>query len=207
MSYYPLFLLVAAATVMSPGPGVLMSLSNALRLGWRGALPGILGVASGAAVVATLSATGLGLLLARSALAFSVLKWVGAAYLVYLGWKLWRAPALRWSAAAEALPPVPSGPWRRFVEGLLLQFTNPKAIFFFLSVLPQFVAADQPRAPQFALLVGSYALLVVLIHSLYAVLAQQSRRWLAGPRAGRLLNRIGGATFMGFGVAMAGARP
>ncbi|MCH7342408.1 LysE family translocator [Pelomonas sp. CA6] len=207
MSYYPLFLLVAAATVMSPGPGVLMSLSNALRLGWRGALPGILGVASGAAVVATLSATGLGLLLARSALAFSVLKWVGAAYLVYLGWKLWRAPALRWSAAEEALPPVPPGPWRRFVEGLLLQFTNPKAIFFFLSVLPQFVAADQPRAPQFALLVGSYALLVVLIHSLYAVLAQQSRRWLAGPRAGRLLNRIGGATFMGFGVAMAGARP
>lgn len=202
MKLYLLFLTVAALTVASPGPGVVMTLSNALRLGWRGAFGGILGVACGALVVAALSATSLGLLLAGSALAFTVVKGLGAAYLIYLGVRLWRAEPLHLLAA----PARGTGFGRLFLEGLLLQFTNPKAVFFFLSVLPPFIDPAEAFGPQFLRLVLSYGLLVVLIHSAYARFAQQARGWLVSERGGRLMNRSAGAVFIGFGVALATAR-
>src|SRR5688572_23458725 len=95
MKLYSLFLLMAAATVLSPGPGVVMTLTNSLRYGMKGTFGGILGIAFGALVVAAISATSLGMLLATSSVAFTVLKFIGAAYLVYLGIKLWRAPAFQ----------------------------------------------------------------------------------------------------------------
>lgn len=200
MNLYLLFLLVAAATVASPGPGVMLSLDNALRLGWRGSLPGIAGVATGAAVVAGLSATSLGLLLAQSALAFTIIKLAGAAYLVWLGIKLWRAPAQAWTEGAGK--PVLS-PARRFLEGLMLQFTNPKAIAFFLSILPQFVDPARPAIAQLVLLVASYAGLVLLIHGLYAWAAQSVRQFLGSARGRRWFQRGSGLIFIGFGVALA----
>lgn len=202
MKLYFLFLLVAAATVASPGPGVMLSLNNALRLGWRGSLPGIAGVAAGAAVVAGLSATSLGLLLAQSALAFTVIQLLGAAYLVWLGIKLWRAPAQDW--ADEVQTPVLS-PRRRFLEGLMLQFTNPKAIVFFLSILPQFVDPAHEAGPQLLLLVLSYATLVLIIHSVYAWGAQAVRQFLGSARGRRWFQRGSGLVFIGFGLALARA--
>lgn len=202
MKLYPLFLLVAAATVLSPGPGVLMTLTNSLRHGFANTLGGILGIAFGALLVAALSATSVGLILATSAMAFTLLKLLGAAYLIYLGLRLWRAPAFSF----EAQPSRRTGFARRFLEGLSLQLTNPKAIFFFLSVFPQFIDPQQDYATQFATLVCTYSALVVAIHCLYALFAHGARGWLASPRGGRLINRIGGATFIGFGIALASAR-
>jgi len=202
MTLYPVFLLVAATTVLSPGPGVVMTLTNSLRHGFRGTFAGIVGISFGTFAVAALSATGLGVLLAASATAFTVTKYVGAAYLVYLGIRLWRAPGVRIDAGATTA--VGSG--RRFLEGLTLQLTNPKAIFFFLSVFPQFVDHSRPGGRQFALLVLTYSALVVLIHSGYALTAERARGWLVSERGGRTLNRLGGATFMFFGAAMASAR-
>jgi homoserine/homoserine lactone efflux protein len=92
------------------------------------------------------------------------------------------------------------------VEGLSLQLTNPKAIFFFLSVFPQFLDHARPMAPQFAVLVLTYSTLVVLIHSGYALSAQRARSWLGSERGGRTMNRVGGATFVFFGAALATAR-
>jgi threonine/homoserine/homoserine lactone efflux protein len=201
MELYPLFLLVAAATVFSPGPGIVMTLTNALRYGLRGSFGGILGIAFGALVVAGISATSLGLLLATSALAFTILKFAGAAYLVYLGVRLWRAPPV---SLAEPVARR-AGFARRFAEGLSLQLTNPKAIFFFLSVFPQFIDTQHGYAAQFALLVCTYSALVVVIHCLYALFAQRAKRWLASPRGGRMVNRAGAVTFMGFGAALASA--
>ena len=202
MTLYPIFLVVAAATVLSPGPGVVMTLTNSLRYGFHGTFGGILGLAAGTLAVATLSATGLGVLLAASALAFTVLKYVGAAYLVYLGVRLWNAPPLRLETAGAH----PAGFGRRFLEGLSLQLTNPKAIFFFLSVFPQFIERGRAFAPQFALLVLTYGTLVVLVHCTYALTAGRARRWLTSERGGRTVNRVGGAAFMLFGAALATAR-
>jgi homoserine/homoserine lactone efflux protein len=202
MKLYPLFLLMAAATVFSPGPGVLMTLTNALRFGMKRTFGGILGISFGTLLVAAISATSLGIVLAASARAFTILKLIGATYLVYLGIKLWRAPALK----LKAQPAHEAGVGRRFLEGLTLQLTNPKAIFFFLSVFPQFIDHSMDYATQFAVQVLTYSSLVIIIHCLYALFAQRAKFWLISEGGGRTINRLGGATFMFFGAALAAAR-
>jgi threonine/homoserine/homoserine lactone efflux protein len=201
MKLYGLFILMAGSTVLSPGPGVVMTLSNALRHGLRGTAGGVLGIAFGALVVAALSATSLGLLLAASPLAFMILRLCGAVYLAYLGIRLWRAQPLRLAPPAGQAPDF----GKRFLEGLSLQVTNPNAIFFFLSVFPQFIEPGGGYAAQFTTLVVTYAALVVAIHSLYAAFAAKARRWLSSERGGRAVNRIGGASFIFFGAALAAA--
>lgn len=199
MELYLLFVVMAAVTVASPGPGVLMSLTNALHYGWRETFAGILGVASGALVVAALSATSLGVLLAASATAFTVMKYIGAAYLVYLGVRIFRAPPFSFTDRDGHA----ASPGRRFIEGITLQFTNPKAIFFFLSVFPQFITASEHYGLQFARLVLTYFALVVIIHCIYAAFAQRARSWFTSPRGGRILNRTAGSVFVVFGALLA----
>ena len=199
MKLYSVFLLVASVTVLSPGPGVVMSLTNALRYGLRGTFGGILGIAFGALVVAGISATSVGVLLATSALAFTVLKLVGATYLLYLGVRLWRAPPFRF--ADQPAHAATFG--RRFLEGLSLQLTNPKAIFFFLSVFPQFIDPQANYSIQFAALVLTYSGLVVVIHCAYALFARRAKHWLSSERGGNALNRTASATFVVFGATLA----
>lgn len=199
LSTYFLFLMFAATTVLSPGPGVVMTLSNALRTGYRGAIGGILGIALGAFVVAGVSATGLGVVLSSSALAFSVLKYIGAFYLVYLGLKSWFL-----SSKPVGLTDGKSLGFRvTFVEGLTLQLTNPKAIFFFLSVFPQFIHEGSDYLRHFLLLVFTYSVLVILIHSLYALFAKKAKNWLVSNRGSRLMHRTSGSAFIFFGVTLA----
>jgi homoserine/homoserine lactone efflux protein len=202
MKLYLLFLLMAATTVLSPGPGVVMTLTNALRYGMRGTVGGILGIALGALVVAAISATSLGLLLATSAIAFTVMKLVGAAYLIYLGIKLWRAPPFKFSEQ----PAHEASFARRFAEGLSLQVTNPKAIFFFLSVFPQFIDPAGNYALQFSTLVLTYCTLVVFIHCTYATFAKYAKNWLTSERGGNAVNKTAGASFVLFGAMLATAK-
>lgn len=199
MKSYPVFLVVAMATVFSPGPGVVMTLSNSLRYGLKGAFGGILGISLGALVIAAVSATSLGLLLATSALAFAILKYIGAAYLAYLGIKLWRAPAFQFTeqTAREANFRC------NFFKGMTLQFSNPKAIFFFLSVLPQFIDRKIDFAGQFTLMAMTYGLLIIVIHSLYAIGAQRMRLWLTSEMGGLVINKVAGTIFMFFCVTLA----
>jgi homoserine/homoserine lactone efflux protein len=201
VNLYLLFLLMATATVLSPGPGVLMTLTNALRYGARGTFGGILGIAFGALVVAAISATSIGVVLAVSATAFTILKFIGAAYLIYLGVRLWRAPSFKFTDRSTHKANF----GRRFMEGLSLQLTNPKAIFFFLSVFPQFIDPEKNYTAQFAVLVSTYSALVVVIHCMYAVSARRAKRWLTSERGGRNVNRAAGATFVFFGAALATA--
>lgn len=200
MASYGLFLLLATLTILSPGPGVVLTLSNALRHGWSGALPGILGIALGAFVVAGISASSLGLVLAASATAFTLLKYLGALYLLYLGVKMWRTQGFIPELSASA-----SRPWRRFVEALSIQLLNPKAGFFFLAVFPQFIQPEASYSRQFLVLVASYSLLVIAVHSAYALAANGARGWLSSRRGARIAGRLSGVTFLGFGVMMASA--
>jgi homoserine/homoserine lactone efflux protein len=143
--------------------------------GMKGTFGGILGISFGALVMAAISATSLGVVLAASALAFTIVKFIGAAYLVYLGIKLWRAPAFK----LKEQPAIEASFGRRFIEGMSLQLTNPKAIFFFLSIFPQFIDRSMDYSTQFTVQVLTYSSLVVVIHSLYALFAQSARLWLA----------------------------
>ena len=201
MKHYLLFVLMATATVFSPGPGVIMTLTNSLRHGLYGAFGGILGIASGAFLVAAISATSVGFVLATSAFAFTVMKYVGAAYLFYLGIKLWRAPVGEFKEAATES----AGFGRRFLEGIALQLTNPKAIFFFLSIFPQFIDASESYPLQFFALVITYSSLVVVIHFLYAFTAHRAKAWITSARCGRTVNKASGVTLMFFGATLANA--
>ena len=202
MKLYSLFLLMATVTVFSPGPGVVMTLTNALRYGMRGTFGGILGIAFGALVVAAISATSLGVLLAASAVAFTIIKLVGAVYLVYLGIRLWRSPPFKFAeqSAHEASFS------KRFLEGFSLQLTNPKAIFFFLSVFPQFIDPQKGFPIQFVTLVLTYSSLVVIIHSIYTIFAKRAKGWLVSERGGRIVSKVAATAFMFFGVALATAK-
>ena len=199
---FPVFLVMAVVTIATPGPGVVMTLTNTARFGLRNALGGILGLAAGIFCVATLSATSLGVLLASSAQAFAIVKYAGAAYLVYLGIRLWRAP----SRPVADLAANPATFRRRFASGIGLQLTNPQAILFFMSVLPQFIDASTPFVPQFALLVCTFSALLVIIHLTYATGARIARGWLRHPSAGRWINRTSGSAFIFFGLMLAGTR-
>lgn len=201
MDAYLLFLIIATATVLSPGPGVMLTLTNAIRYGVSGAIGGILGIACGTFIVAGISATSLGVLLATSTVAFSITKFIGAVYLIYLGIRLWRSPGAKLCTQSAAI----RSRRHQFIEGLTMQITNPKAVFFFMSVFPQFIDFSKNYVSHFALLVITYSSLVVIIHILYANLGKTARHWISSDKGGRMINRIGGGTFIGFGVGLATA--
>lgn len=199
MQLYFLFVVMATLTILSPGPGVLKSITNSLNYGFKSAFVGVLGLSTGVFCVATLSATSLGALLATSTLAFNVLKYVGAAYLVYMGIKLWRAPAIEFKNDDV----VSASYARLFIEGLIFQFSNPKALVFFLSVFPQFIHPEDNYVRQFAALVLTFCVLLIVIHSTYALFAHRVQFFLKTGRGGRIMNRVGGTAFIGFGVLLA----
>lgn len=199
MDVYLVFVLIASALILSPGPGVIHTLSNSIRYGAAGSISGILGIASGTAVVAVVAATGIGFILTTSAAAFAIMKYVGAAYLIYLGVKRWRAPTIKIGEARADVHGVAA----KFIEGSLIQILNPKVVLFFMSIFPQFINPASDFNRQFVVLVSTYSLLVVVIHLLYAVVAETARNWFASPVRGRIANRISGATFVGFGIGMA----
>jgi len=201
MENYLLFVLIASITVLSPGPGVILTLTNAISYGMRGAIGGIFGIAFGTFMVAGISATSLGVILATSSIAFSILKYIGAAYLIYLGIRLWNAPV----TPIEEKMQSKKGKKLQFLEGLTLQLTNPKAVFFFMSIFPQFVDFSKDHGSQFAFFVITYSSLVVIIHVIYAYLAKKSRKWLSSQKGGKRVNRLGGGTFIFFGIGLASA--
>lgn len=199
MQLYLVFVFMATMTILSPGPGVLRSLTNALTYGIRPAMFGILGLSGGVFCVAAISATSLGVLLSTSVTAFKIIKYIGVGYLVYLGIKLWRSPAVTLNSEHTTA----KSSHTLFVEGWMLQLSNPNAVFFFLSVLPQFIHRSRAYLPQFLLLVCTFCALLILIHSSYAVGARRARRWVDNGSGGQWLNRIGGAAFIGFGLLLA----
>ncbi len=202
MEHYILFLTIASVTVLSPGPGVTLTLTNSIRYGMYETFGGILGIATGNCIVATISATGLGLLLAASALAFTIMKYIGAAYLIYLGIKMWRTPPMAIKDTVALKPSIR----KRYLEAITMQLSNPKAIFFFLSIFPQFIDNSKSYAVQFIVLVLTFCLLVIGIHLLYAMSAQRVKRWLSSPRGSRIFNGIGAGAFIFFGLALATSR-
>ena len=199
---YFLFIVIAAAVIASPGPGIVLTLKNAIQYDCRGALPGIIGVALGMLLIAVISATGLGLLLTTSTLAFTLLKYVGAAYLIYLGIKLWRSQGAISASGAGRQKSVTS----RFLEGLGITVLNPKPIVFFLSLFPQFIDPAAAYVPQFALLALTFSALVVMIHCIYAIAANLARKRLSTPEGSAVINKISGGMFVCFGLALTSSR-
>lgn len=191
------FVAAAAVLLAIPGPTILLVIGQSLGAGRRGAWPLVAGVAAGDAVAMTLSLAGLGALLATSATAFTIMKVAGAAYLVWLGLKLWRAPV---EVAAEA---APRPAWQAAREAFVVTALNPKSIAFFVAFVPQFISPAAPFLPQAALLVPTFVAMAAGNAALYALLAARMSGAVRKPRVRRLINRAGGSVLIGAGAATA----
>ncbi len=194
------FALASAVVVLIPGPTVILVVSYALTQGRRVALSVAAGVALGDFLAMTLSLAGLGALLATSATLFTVLKWIGAAYLVYLGVRLWRAePHLVDVGAGQGERPRGS----IFGHAFVVTALNPKSIAFFIAFVPQFIDHAQPILPQLVIMEATFVVIGAVNALAYALAADQLRVRVRRPRVLRWINRAGATCLIGMGAATA----
>ncbi|MYZ48289.1 LysE family translocator [Propylenella binzhouense] len=190
------FAAASAVLVAIPGPTVLLVVSYAIGHGRRAGLATVAGVALGDFTAMTASMLGLGALLSASAGLFTLLKWVGAAYLVYLGARLWRArPADPASLEAPAARPA-----RIFAHAYVVTALNPKSIVFFVAFLPQFLVASAPLLPQMVVFEATFLVLATLNAAAYGLLASAARSTIRKPSVQRAVNRSAGTLLIGAGL-------
>ena len=192
-----LYALAAIGLSLSPGPNGLLALTHGALHGRRKTLFTIFGGACGFVCVVALSMFGIGALLKASLVWLAVLKWLGGAYLVWLGIQVWRAPPIGVDLAASA---APRAGWSMFRQGALSAMTNPKGILFFAAFLPQFIDPARSLWLQFVLMAGSFAVIETLTELLIASMAHRISPWLR--RVGRRFNQTCGGVFMAIGVAL-----
>ncbi|MDR7093340.1 LysE family transporter [Hydrogenophaga laconesensis] len=194
------------AIALSPGSGAVLSMTHGLAYGVKKTSATIAGLQLGLAVILLVAGVGVGALLLASATAFTVVKFAGAGYLIWLGLKQWRAHVGVAPAAGDAPALVqdavmPSAR-ERFVTGFFTNVTNPKGIVFMVAVLPQFIDPARGLWLQLLiLLVTTVAVDLVVMHG-YAFLASRAQRWLATARARRAQNRVFGGVLMAMGASL-----
>lgn len=192
-----IYLLAATGLSLSPGPNGLLALTHGALHGGRKALYTIFGGALGFVVVIALSMFGIGALLQTSLVWLTVLKWLGGAYLVWLGIQAWRAPPVGVDLDRTGLP---RAGWSLFRQGALSALSNPKAVLFFAAFLPQFIDPARSLWLQFAIMAGTFALIEIVTEALIASMAQRLQPWLR--RVGRRFNQTCGGLFVAIGVAL-----
>ena len=191
------FVLAAIIIAVSPGPGAALSMSAGLRHGQLGALPAIFGLQTALLIQLAVVGMGLGAVLAASATAFAVVKFAGAAYLVWLGVQKWRHAGAGDTQDGKTLR---SGLFR---QGLLVNLTNPKAIVFMAALTPQFIEPTRPQLPQFLIIALTMCVTDTIVMSGYALLASRLGAWLHNTRARRAQDRFFGGLFIGAGALLA----
>lgn len=203
LSNWLLFCSVALLVTFSPGPAVLLAISNAIAVGPRRAMISSMGNGFGLFIISGVAMAGMGVVLATSATAFMLLKLAGALYLVYLGIKQWRSKTSIVADAPVALGAAnPNSFWKLFRQGLTVALTNPKAILFFSALFPQFITPGEPVAVQFTVLTTSFVACAMLAHLFYANLARLLKTQLATPGRAKLFNRISGGAFVLLGLSL-----
>jgi len=201
------FFVAAWAICLSPGPGVLSSVTAGLSFGYRGAAWNLVGLQVGALLMLLVVGVGLGTVLAASPAAFEAIKWFGAAYLVWLGIQQWRA-----RASPIVLPDRVSGiepstatmrPASLILRGFLVNSSNPKGMLFTASVLPQFIDVHAPLLRQYGVAELTLLFTDVISMSLYTALGTQAVRLMRSPAALKVINRVFGTLFIVAGIALA----
>ncbi len=187
---------------LSPGAGAISCMAAGLRFGLRRAMWNIVGLIIGIMFVLLVVAVGLGALLATSTVAFLVVKWLGVAYLVWLGAQQWRAPAI--AIDADATVADMAGSRKQLVlRGFLVNATNPKGIVFMLAVLPQFIDPARPQLVQYLICGATLTLTDLVVMTGYTGLAARVLRLLRTPGQIRAMNRTFGGLLMGMGALLA----
>ena len=192
-----IYLVAVVGLSLSPGPNGLLALTHGALHGRCKALFTIGGGAFGFVVVVALAMFGIGALLKASLVWLTVLKWVGGAYLVWLGIQVWRAPPLGAELQTTA---APRPGWSLFQQGALAALTNPKAILFFAAFLPQFIDPARSLLQQFVVMAGTFAVVEIVFEVIVASMAQRISPWLR--RVGKRFNQACGGVFVLIGTAL-----
>ncbi|RPE67789.1 homoserine/homoserine lactone efflux protein [Tibeticola sediminis] len=197
----------AWAIALSPGSGAVLSMTHGLAYGVRGASATILGLQLGVATILLIAGIGVGAVLIASATAFTVVKVVGACYLIWLGWRQWRSPVEGGAAPGTLASTAASGKGlpsvrERVLLGYFTNVTNPKGIVFVVAVLPQFIDPARALWPQLLILLCTTLFTDVIVMHGYAFLASRAQRWLATAQARRAQNRVLGGVLIAMGAGL-----
>ncbi|MDP2118510.1 MAG: LysE family translocator [Hoeflea sp.] len=201
--HFAAFVLASVILLVIPGPTIVMVISQALAHGRKVAFASVMGVGLGDLVATSLSIAGAGALLAASASLFQALKFVGAAYLIWIGYKMWRAPAIIPALQDADLPTGSGRPAVIFRDSFLITALNPKGILFFVAFVPQFIVPALPYAPQAAIYVVTFTVLGIVNAAMFAFLAAGARKTIRRPQMMKAAMRTGGSLLMMAGVAAA----
>lgn len=203
LDLFLLYLMAAVGLSLTPGPNGLLSLTHGACFGLRRTVATVLGGGLGFFLLIAASLAGMGALLSASEQAFTIAKWLGAAYLVYLGIRVWRSPAPVVSLGSDPGAAGQLSPVAMFNQGFLVAVSNPKALIFFAAFLPQFMIPGASFGFQLLVFGGTFIVVEVIYELMLAGLAQRIAPWLG--RHGRWFNRIAGGTFVGIGAALSTA--
>lgn len=190
---------IYALAVVSPGPGVAAVIARAMATGQRRTMPFVLGIVCGDLVWFGLVVSGLAMLAQNFYVVFAVIKYAGAAYLLYLAWKLWHAPA----TAPGGQHHVKGEGLRLALGGLSMTLGNPKTMVFFLAILPQVVVLEDMHGLAIVELCLLMAVILFAIMMAYAALAARARAFVSSPRQMKLVNRATGGVMASVAVAVA----
>lgn len=190
----------AMIILVIPGPTIMLVISQALVHGRRAVIPLVAGVSLGDFTAMTLSLVGLGAILAASATVFSVLKWIGAAYLIYLGIRRWLSKP---ENDRSRVPGTGASNRSLFQSAFIVTALNPKSIAFFVAFLPQFINPQHHAFPQMVILGATFLFLAAVNATLYAVFAGRLRDKMQNPTVRRWINRCGGTALIGAGALLA----
>ncbi len=198
---WTLFALTETVLCFTPGPAVLLILSQAISRGTARTVWSILGILSANTVYFMLSATGVGAILLASYRVFFAIKWIGAAYLVWIGAMAFFGKSEGLSVRRDA--PVATSARRMFLNGFILQMSNPKALIFFVALLPQFLDPKSAIWPQVAILAVTSVVIEFFVQLFYATLAGRATGFATRPSFAKITNRISGSLLVAAGVGIA----
>ncbi len=191
----------AIVIALTPGPGAVQSMATGLTHGVKRGYWSIFGLEVGLMLQLTLVAIGLGAAVASSMVAFTVIKWLGVAYLAYLAVRQWRSAAIDLNAQIDR--PADGGAVSLVVRGFLVNATNPKGLLFFLAVMPQFVVPTAPLLPQYVTIGITMVAVDLVVMGLYTALSVRLLTWLRTPRQQTVLNRVVSGLFATAAVVLA----
>lgn len=196
------YLLTSIILSLSPGSGAINTMTTAISHGYHGASASIAGLQTGLGINIVLVGVGLGTLFSRSVIAFEVLKWAGAAYLIWLGIQQWRAAgAIDLNTMANT-----QSRSRLFKRAVFVNLTNPKSIVFLAALFPQFILPQEPQLMQYVVLGVTTIVVDIIVMIGYATLATRIAGWIKGPKQMKALNKVFGSLFMLIGALLASAR-
>jgi homoserine/homoserine lactone efflux protein len=200
-SWFMYLVLVFIATA-TPGPAVLFIMTNASLHGWKKAIFAALGNIMGLFCLGVIAVTGLGTILSASEILFNLIKYFGAAYLIYLGIKLVLNKNSDLGAMQTQQISADVASHKLFLQALGVALSNPKAIVFLTALFPQFISINKALIPQFSMLIATLMFFSFSFLMFYARLAHSIKAWLIKPNRMKLFNRTSGSIFIGFGILL-----